>query len=803
MTQKKNTPALPAHILRFVFLSLGLFSSAFLCAQETPPSIAFISTFTVAGERTEGVGIAVDGGGNSYVVSDIVWKGSILITKVSSGGSELWSRIYGTAQGNFLPADIAVDLTGAVYVVSTDYDTRSGLLIKYTTDGVFVKAQTLPFSGGPFYPWANDVIFDAVSGHIYVSETFTNPDKQYASDIAVMEYDTELNLLNTQVIDDAPDYDDSWSGLSSDAKGNVYVAGIWYSRARNTYQSFAVKYGPGLGALIFKTGTSARDTAYKEVHGIASDPAGNAYTVGINGQSAFISKVDGAGNLLFTKTFSSVGVNPYDYFWGVAADSAGNAYVVNNPWVNSKDSIEAIKYSPEGNILWEVRQFEENDYKWGSAISVDGNGNAYVAGGIWDLAANAEVAMVMKYAQGTAADTTPPAAVNDLTIAGVSTGTLTLSWTAPGDDGNTGTAAGYDLRYSTAGRILSDTDFSAALRGTGVPVPQPGGTPESVTLTGLNPGTSYYLALKTTDEAGNISGLSNSPSGKTSPDFNISISSGDAQIGNVNEPLPVPLEILIENSAGTPIPWNGIDFAISTFPAGAAGHTLSKSSDVTIAGGLADTVLTLGNIPADYGVTATCPDCVPEASTVTFKCCGKLKNDDFKQFDVRWSTYAYGAGVSSTIGGAGCALSALATLSNYYRATVSTAIPATDPARLNTYLEETGGYQNGTVVVWSGINQFSGTRINYIRDGSGDVNVLNTQTELLSRADTDILRRKPVVFRIRHRWPDGHISSHFIVAVGKCGDEYLISDPGDNTRIRFNPNDPDFLFVGIRRFAAQ
>ncbi len=47
-------------------------------------------------------------------------------------------------------------------------------------------------------------------------------------------------------------------------------------------------------------------------------------------------------------------------------------------------------------------------------------------------------------------DTTPPANVTDLSVSTATTNSLTLTWTAPGDDGNNGTAAEYDIRYATS-----------------------------------------------------------------------------------------------------------------------------------------------------------------------------------------------------------------------------------------------------------------------------------------------------------------------------------------------------------------
>jgi chitodextrinase len=82
-----------------------------------------------------------------------------------------------------------------------------------------------------------------------------------------------------------------------------------------------------------------------------------------------------------------------------------------------------------------------------------------------------------------------------------------LSWTAPGDDSLTGTATQYDLRYSTA--LITAANFDAATPWTGVPVPGPAGTHQSVIITGLQPSTTYWFAMKTRDEVPNWSVMSN------------------------------------------------------------------------------------------------------------------------------------------------------------------------------------------------------------------------------------------------------------------------------------------------------
>ena len=108
---------------------------------------------------------------------------------------------------------------------------------------------------------------------------------------------------------------------------------------------------------------------------------------------------------------------------------------------------------------------------------------------------------------------TPPAAVTDLAISKTSTSSITLTWTAPGDDGNSGTASQYDIRYSTSG--IDETTWDVASQCAGEPKPQPAGSKETFTLTRRSTETTFYLALKTADEVFAWSQLSNVVTGTT------------------------------------------------------------------------------------------------------------------------------------------------------------------------------------------------------------------------------------------------------------------------------------------------
>lgn len=84
---------------------------------------------------------------------------------------------------------------------------------------------------------------------------------------------------------------------------------------------------------------------------------------------------------------------------------------------------------------------------------------------------------------------------------------VSLLWTAPGDDGNTGIATTYDLRYST--QPITAASFAQAATVVGEPAPRIAGSLQFASVSGLTPNTTYYFALKTADERGNWSPISN------------------------------------------------------------------------------------------------------------------------------------------------------------------------------------------------------------------------------------------------------------------------------------------------------
>ncbi len=112
-----------------------------------------------------------------------------------------------------------------------------------------------------------------------------------------------------------------------------------------------------------------------------------------------------------------------------------------------------------------------------------------------------------------AADTVPPAAINTLSASNLKQTSALLSWMAPGNNENTGTASSYDIRYST--KSITSSNFVRAKQAVGEPTPLIVGSAQSYTLPGLTAGRTYYVAMKTIDAAGNTSSISNVSTFKT------------------------------------------------------------------------------------------------------------------------------------------------------------------------------------------------------------------------------------------------------------------------------------------------
>jgi hypothetical protein len=124
-------------------------------------------------------------------------------------------------------------------------------------------------------------------------------------------------------------------------------------------------------------------------------------------------------------------------------------------------------------------------------------------------------------------DTVAPGAPLGLTVSHRGRTALRLFWGASGDDGANGSAALYEIRYSTA--PISAANFAAATLVPNPPAPSVAGSAQSFLVTSLAPDTNYYVAVRAMDNAGNVSTPAVAPATRTLGDGSTVLLEDDAE----------------------------------------------------------------------------------------------------------------------------------------------------------------------------------------------------------------------------------------------------------------------------------
>ena len=116
-------------------------------------------------------------------------------------------------------------------------------------------------------------------------------------------------------------------------------------------------------------------------------------------------------------------------------------------------------------------------------------------------------------------DGMPPKRIGDLATSNPTAESITLTWTAPGDDGRTGAATSYDVRFSKT-PIGGEASWAGAWSAAQSLTPSASGSSETLVVSGLEASTTYYFAVRAVDEQHNMGALSNAATAATlsSPD---------------------------------------------------------------------------------------------------------------------------------------------------------------------------------------------------------------------------------------------------------------------------------------------
>lgn len=206
-------------------------------------------------------------------------------------------------------------------------------------------------------------------------------------------------------------YNDTISHVAVDARGNLYIQGVFRDTADWGGAPLVAHGGSDNDVVLAKYDANGDHlwslgfgNAFNDVAGgLTVDPAGNVTMVGSFDRSvsfgpgddhtslgeadAFIARFTPDGKLVWARSY---GAEREDIAFGVAADAAGNTVTVG--WFQgsvdfgsgaqtskgNKD-VFAIKLDPAGGLVW-ARTWGDRDHDQGRGVAIDDKGCAIVAG---------------------------------------------------------------------------------------------------------------------------------------------------------------------------------------------------------------------------------------------------------------------------------------------------------------------------------------------------------------------------------------------------------------------------------------
>jgi hypothetical protein len=374
------------HLRFLTFATLGflLFTAGPYAAQGDTPTIEWIHQFGSTGSDSA-QSVSLDASGNMYVTGytsgDLggsnAGAGGAFLTKIAPGGTEVWTKQFGTIGGD-KAFGVSVDATGNAYVTGSTGGSLGG------TNAGSSDAFLTKFDPGGNELWA-----------------------------------TQIGTINS---DQAYD-------ISVDASGNAYVTGSTGGSLGGTNagssDAFLTKFDAvGTELWTRQFGTSGRE----EARGVSIDASSNVYVAGytdclcLGGPAGldpsdvdvFLTKFDNSGAELWTAQFGSTFDGRSYGAMDVSVDAGGNAYIAG--WILEGDTYAILaKYNADGVVQW-TRQIGTI---WGpdsaAGVSVDAGGNVYITGYTdgafgypWDPLNNSTAAFLSKYdAQGSELWTLP------------------------------------------------------------------------------------------------------------------------------------------------------------------------------------------------------------------------------------------------------------------------------------------------------------------------------------------------------------------------------------------------------------
>jgi hypothetical protein len=310
---------------------------------------------------------------------------TITTMKIDSEGEIFWETDYiFSGSGNAKSSEITIDQYDNVYVSgfcdNWNLQTTEFIVIKYDQNGNEIWAANCENVG--YLPNSIVLLDIDQQQNVYITTRFATGTG--ISDYITIKYDINGQVLWSLTFDGAYGGDDVPSDILVDGSGNVFVIGL-SEMANEDYDLALIKYNSG-GELQWEQRYNAHCEYHYLYPRIALDGSENICLISMQKIEQYnydfaIIKYDQNGNTLWTRSCSGTSQNSWDKPEDLIIDDSSNIYILGSLQnENTFTDMVTLKYSSDGELIWDAIYSGEGWNDYAAAITLDINNDIYITG---------------------------------------------------------------------------------------------------------------------------------------------------------------------------------------------------------------------------------------------------------------------------------------------------------------------------------------------------------------------------------------------------------------------------------------
>jgi hypothetical protein len=320
--------------------------------------------------------LAIDSNQNSFIVGQAarqigdVFSADIVTAKYSIGGELLWVQFYDSANESESATDADIDQSGNVYITgyAIDFNGTSQIItLKYSNDGELLWHRT-------FGPGSSDALEIDNAGNVFVTGW------HYTA--MMVKYSSEGDLLWSVGFQGGHP-----SSLVLDENSNAYSTGVYVTNGNANIQTVKVgSDGQVVWSDIYDGPFGASERGYDIALNVGGNPVVTGQSItGPNVREVITILFDGfTGARQWVRTYNAGGLKS-NLGRAVVTDLDGNIFVCGRGEIaDYGEVLLALKYSLNGTLLWDRKQFGLGRGGEAFDLSIDQRGDLYVAGCAYD-----------------------------------------------------------------------------------------------------------------------------------------------------------------------------------------------------------------------------------------------------------------------------------------------------------------------------------------------------------------------------------------------------------------------------------